>query len=185
MRAAHPEAARRRGLPGVRERRRRRAGRAEGAMLSRAGIRARPGLGLLQVRGMRAAGEGTGRTRGVPTWGRCGAGGAGRRGLGWGHRHEGDGVGGLGSVEGQLGRDGGKGCGGMQRAVGGGGLVVPQVRGRGEGELGRDGGSRGLWVNGIWGIEEIGAVCAAGAVVRSWAMGAWRGERDLYPFHGI
>lgn len=73
VRAAHPEAARRGGLPGVRERRRRRrAGRAEGAMLSRAGIGARPGLGLLQVRELKAGGEATGRTQALPTWGRSG-----------------------------------------------------------------------------------------------------------------
>lgn len=73
MRAAQPEAARRRGLPGVRERRRR-VGRTEGAMLSRAGIRARPGLGLLQVRerGRVERERGELLVRGVPTWGRSG-----------------------------------------------------------------------------------------------------------------
>lgn len=71
-RAAQAEAARRRGFPGARSGAR--AGRAEAAMLSRAGIRARPGLGLLQVRGVRAGGPGTGEVpvRGMPTWGRSG-----------------------------------------------------------------------------------------------------------------
>lgn len=104
IRAAQPEAARCRGLPGVRERRRR-VGRAEGAMLSRAGIRARPGLGLLQVRGTRAGGEGTGR---APRSGGAHVGkvrvadavGAGRRDLGWGHQEKGNGVEGLGAVGG-------------------------------------------------------------------------------------